>query len=153
MIRACCITSDPAGDELQECTHIRPLQIEAQVLCRRMHDRTTPSGAPPWGDELMSSLRYPPDYRVELKQARMRLARLKKNLERLMPFDEWCGLVKPSESAQETYHFVRHTLLTRIREAQACVRCLTAQRPHPGCPAALQCSGARRKRAAASAIP
>jgi|RhiMethySRZTD1v2_1073278.scaffolds.fasta_scaffold241687_2 hypothetical protein len=87
----------------------------------------------------MSSTRYAPDLRIELKQARLRLARLKKNLERLMPFEEWCGLVRPSEPAQETYQFVRRTLQARIREAQACVRCLAAQRPHPRCPVAAQC--------------
>jgi hypothetical protein len=91
------------------------------------------------GEVLMSSARNAPDVRVELKKARLKLARLKKSLERLMPFEEWCRLLKPSDCAQETYHFVRRTLQTRIREAQACVRCLAAQRPHPHCPIALHC--------------
>jgi hypothetical protein len=93
----------------------------------------------------MSSTRFAPEFRVELKQARMRLARLKKKLERLMPFDEWCRVLKPSESAQETYHFVRRTLQTRIREAQACVRCLSAQRPQAACPITLHCPSPVRK--------
>ena len=41
----------------------------------------------------MSSARSAPDVRVELKKARLKLARLKKSLERLMPFEEWCRLL------------------------------------------------------------
>jgi hypothetical protein len=58
--------------------------------------------------------------RIRAQQTRLMSARDK--LSRLMPFDEWCRTVNPTESAKEIYQFVRLTLeseLERSRRAYA----------------------------------
>lgn len=42
------------------------------------------------------------------QQARVEVARRK--LARLMPYEEWCAAVNPTETAKELYAFVRRTL-------------------------------------------
>jgi hypothetical protein len=46
--------------------------------------------------------------RMRAQQTRFECARAK--LGRLMPFDEWCRTVNPTETAKEMYQFVRLTL-------------------------------------------
>jgi hypothetical protein len=41
---------------------------------------------------------------------RTRWESAQQRLERLMPFDEWCRAVHPTQTAKEMYEFVRSTL-------------------------------------------
>jgi hypothetical protein len=57
--------------------------------------------------------------RIRAQQTRLTSAREK--LSRLMPFDEWCRTVNPTESAKEIYEFVRLTLESELeRSRRAC---------------------------------
>jgi hypothetical protein len=44
---------------------------------------------------------------------------IQRRLNRLMPFDEWCATLKPTETAKELYLFVRARLEMRAAEALA----------------------------------
>ena len=44
---------------------------------------------------------------------------IQRRLNRLMPFDEWCATLKPTEAAKELYLFVRARLEMRAAEALA----------------------------------
>jgi hypothetical protein len=58
---------------------------------------------------------------MEISRIRAQHTRLKsvrEKLSRLMPFDEWCRAVKPTQSAMETYEFVRSTLESELEHAR-----------------------------------
>jgi hypothetical protein len=55
--------------------------------------------------------------RIELQRTRMKCTQQKLN--RLMPFDEWCRTVNPTESAKEIYEFVRLTLERELERSKA----------------------------------
>jgi hypothetical protein len=42
--------------------------------------------------------------------ARPRAAKARRKLDRLMPFEEWCSTVKPTDAAKELYRVVRRLL-------------------------------------------
>jgi hypothetical protein len=50
------------------------------------------------------------------RQTRLEDARQK--LSRLMPFDEWCRSVNPTETAKELYEFVRLTLESELERSR-----------------------------------
>ena len=54
--------------------------------------------------------------RFHAQQTRLTSAREK--LSRLMPFDEWCRAVNPTESAKEIYEFVRVTLESELERSR-----------------------------------
>ena len=53
---------------------------------------------------------------------------LQRRLNRLMPFDEWCATLHPTEAAKELYLFVRARLEMRAAEALARLQGGTGQR-------------------------
>jgi hypothetical protein len=75
--------------------------------------------------------------RMRAQQTRLQHAQEK--LSRLMPFDEWCRAVNPTETAKEMYEFVRLTLereLERTRRLYAdalreCELAGAARHPRP----------------------
>ena len=59
-------------------------------------------------------------------EAQERAAEARRRLDRLMPFEEWCSTVKPTDAAKELYCFVRRLL--EDEEATATVRVPTSSR-------------------------
>jgi hypothetical protein len=53
---------------------------------------------------------------------------IQRRLNRLMPFDEWCATLKPTEAAKELYLFVRARLEMRAAEALAQLQSRSGQR-------------------------
>ena len=54
--------------------------------------------------------------RIRPQQTRLEQAQQK--LSRLMPFDEWCRTVNPTETAKEMYEFVRLTLQDELERSR-----------------------------------
>ena len=52
---------------------------------------------------------------------------VQRRLERLMPYEEWCATLKPTEAGKELYLFVRARLELRVAEAQERARNAAAQ--------------------------
>jgi hypothetical protein len=56
-----------------------------------------------------------------IRAQQTRLTSAQEKLARLMPFDEWCRTVNPTDSAKEIYEFVRTTLESELeRSRRAC---------------------------------
>ena len=53
-----------------------------------------------------------------IRPQQTRLERAQQKLSRLMPFDEWCRTVNPTETAKEMYEFVRLTLQDELERSR-----------------------------------
>jgi hypothetical protein len=42
----------------------------------------------------------------------------RRKLARLMPFDEWCDAINPTDTAKELYAFVRRTLEDQLEQSE-----------------------------------
>ena len=49
---------------------------------------------------------------------RTRLEHAQEKLSRLMPYDEWCSTVNPTETAKEMYEYVRLTLQQELEHSR-----------------------------------
>jgi hypothetical protein len=53
-----------------------------------------------------------------IRPQQTRLEHAQEKLSRLMPFDEWCRTVNPTETAKEMYEFVRLTLQDELERSR-----------------------------------
>ena len=68
------------------------------------------------------------DIRITRQRAAIRAAHAKRKLKRLMPFDEWCAALNPTDAAKELYQFVRSSLERELADANGCIRRLSSRR-------------------------
>jgi hypothetical protein len=71
----------------------------------------------------------PRSTRLVGSRAQAAASEAQQRLERLMPFDEWCAKLKPTQAAKELYLFVRARLEMRAAEAAERARAAANQPP------------------------